>query len=265
VSKDDAHIADDFAQDASEFPGHPTVPQGTSPCTIARVGRTLPSGFINLTSPQGLFLPAAAGERFTRRMKKSLLLLLLLPLVAVAGFAQESRQDVSVSGSALFPPFIAGNGAQLHATAGEGFLASYRYLLTPSSGLEINYQYAQEVQHFTNPTNNNTIHNRFMEVSGAYVRSFVFRNWNPFVEGGIGGFMFRPIDDTKTTIQQISSQTAIGGIYGAGIAYELSPSFDIRAEYRGLVMKTPNFGVNNFSTNRYYNISDPVIGIAYHF
>ncbi|HTW44544.1 MAG TPA: outer membrane beta-barrel protein [Acidobacteriaceae bacterium] len=198
-------------------------------------------------------------------MKKSLLLLLLLPLVTAAGFAQESRQDISASGSALFPPYIAGNGAQLHATVGEGVLISYRYLLTPSSGLELNYQYAQEVQHFTNPTNNNTVHNRFQEVSGAYVRSFVFRNWNPFIEAGVGGFIFTPIDDYKTTIQQISQNTSVGGLYGAGFAYEISPSFDIRAEYRGLIMKTPTFGVNNFRTNRYYNISDPVIGIAYHF
>jgi outer membrane immunogenic protein len=198
-------------------------------------------------------------------MKKSLLLLLLLPLVAATGFAQESRQDVSVSYSALFPPYIAGNGAQVHSTTSWGALISYRYLLTPSSGLELNYQYGQQLQHFTNPTNNQRIHNRFQEVSGAYVRSFIFRNWNPFVEAGIGGFIFTPIDDYKTTIQQISQVTNIGGLYGAGFAYEISPSFDIRAEYRGLIMKTPSFGVNNFRTNRYYNISDPVIGIAYHF
>ena len=198
-------------------------------------------------------------------MKKSLLLLLLLPLLAVAGFAQESRQDISASGSALIPPYIAGNGAQLHATVGLGGLFSYRYLLTPSSGLELNYQYAQQVQHFTNPTNNNTVHDRFQEISGAYVHSFIFRNWNPFVEAGVGGFLFRPIDDSKTNLQGLSGNTNVGAMYGAGFAYEISPSFDIRAEYRGLVFKTPTFGVNNFSTGRYYNVSDPVIGIAYHF
>ncbi len=198
-------------------------------------------------------------------MKKSLLLLLLLPLLAAVGFAQESRQDVSASGSALIPPYIAGNGAQLHATVGFGGLFSYRYLLTPSSGLELNYQYAQQVQHFTNPTNNNTVHDRFQEVSGAYVHSFIFRNWNPFVEAGVGGFLFRPIDDSKTNLTGLSGNTNVGAMYGAGFAYEISPSFDIRAEYRGLVFKTPTFGVTNFSTGRYYNVSDPVIGIAYHF
>lgn len=198
-------------------------------------------------------------------MKKSLLLSLLLPLIAVAAFAQESRQDISASYSALIPPYIAGNGANLHATVGWAGLFSYRYLLTPRSGLELNYQYGQQVQHFTNPTNNNTIHNRFQEISGAYVYSFTFKNWNPFLEGGIGGFIFTPIDDSKTTIQHVSQNTDVGALYGAGFAYEISPSFDIRAEYRGLIMKTPNFGEANFSTGRYYNIFDPVIGIAYHF
>jgi len=198
-------------------------------------------------------------------MKKSLLLLLLLPLMAVAGFAQESRQDVSVSGSALIPPFVAGNAVQLHATVGFGFLASYRYLLTPHSGLELNYQYAQEVQHYINPTNNLLIHNRFQEISGAYVYNFVFKNFNPFLEGGPGGYIYTPIRDAKTQTQNVSQSTNVGAMYGGGIAYELSPSFDIRVEYRGLVVKAPSFNNDNLRTNRYFNISDPVIGVAYHF
>ena len=198
-------------------------------------------------------------------MKKSLLLLLLLPLMAVAGFAQESRQDVSVSGSALIPPFVAGNAVQLHATVGFGFLASYRYLLTPHSGLELNYQYAQEVQHYINPTNNLLVHNRFQEISGAYVYNFVFKNFNPFLEGGPGGYIYTPIRDSKTQTQNVSQSTNIGAFYGGGIAYELSPSFDIRVEYRGIVVKAPSFNNDNLRTNRYFNISDPVIGVAYHF
>ncbi|HEV2463173.1 MAG TPA: outer membrane beta-barrel protein [Acidobacteriaceae bacterium] len=198
-------------------------------------------------------------------MKKSLLLLLLLPLVAASGFAQESRQDVSVSGSGLFPPYIAGDAVNLHNNPAKGVLASYRYLLTPSNGVEVNYQYAQEVDHFTNPTNNVRVHVRFQEFSGALVHSFSFRNWNPFVEAGPAGFMIRPIDDAVTSLQGLTGNTNVGLVYGGGFAYEISPSFDIRAEYRGLVMKTPTFGQTNFSTGRYYNISDPVIGIAYHF
>jgi outer membrane immunogenic protein len=198
-------------------------------------------------------------------MKKSLLLLLLLSMTAVAGYAQESRMDVSASGSFLIPPFVAGNAVQLHATVGIGGLISYRYLLTPRSGLEVNYQYVQQVQHYINPTNNVLIHSRLQEVSGAYVYNFTFRNFNPFLEGGIGGYIYSPIDDSKTQLQNLSRSTNIGALYGGGIAYELSPSFDIRVEYRGIVVKAPSFNQTDLRTNRYFNISDPVIGVAYHF
>ena len=204
------------------------------------------------------------------RMKKSLLLcLLLLPFVGASCFAQESRQDFSVSESAIIPPFAAGNGVQLHATVGMyGVLLSYRYDLTPHGALEVNYQYNQNEQHFTFAASGNYhIHDRFQEVSGAYVYTFNYKNWNPFLEVGVGGLLFTPIDDSKTNTFDLSQNTAIGGLYGAGIAYEISPSFDIRAEYRGLVVKTPTFGYqnNDFRTNVYYNIYDPTIGVAYHF
>jgi outer membrane immunogenic protein len=201
-------------------------------------------------------------------MKKSLLLLLLLPILGATCFAQESRQDVSLSGSGIIQPFVSGNAVQLHSTVGYyGVLASYRYDLTPHGALEMNYQYNQDVLHFVIPTNPISVHERFQEFSGAYVRSFTFRNWNPFLEAGVAGVFRQSIDDRKTTDLDASSNTSIGGLYGGGIAYEISPSFDIRAEYRGLILKTPtfNFPGNDLRSNVYYNIYNPVIGVAYHF
>lgn len=201
-------------------------------------------------------------------MKKSLLLLFLLPLMAAACFAQESRQDISVSASGLMAPFASGNSVQLHSTVGKyGILASYRYMLTPHGALELNYQYNQNQQHFIFPSGNYVIHDRFQEISGAYVYTFNYGNFYPFLEAGIAGLMFSPIDDGKTNTFNISRNTNVGGLYGAGLAYEISPSFDIRAEYRGLIVKTPTFGYpgNDLRTNVYYNIYNPTIGIAYHF
>lgn len=202
-------------------------------------------------------------------MKKSLLYLLLLPLMAVPALAQESRQDISLSGSLLSEPFASGNAVQLHSTPGYGGLMSYRYDLTPHGALEINFQYDQNQQHYIFPGGENHVHDRFMEFSGAYVYSFNFKNFNPFLEAGPAGFRFMPIDDAKTNYltTSLGSNTNIGGMYGGGIAYEISPSFDIRAEYRGLIMKTPtfNFPNNDWRTNVYFNISNPVIGVAYHF
>jgi opacity protein-like surface antigen len=198
-------------------------------------------------------------------MKKILLSLALLPLSAVAGFAQESRQDVSASLTGLFPPHVVGNTVQQDSTLGYGALISYRYMLTPRSALEANYQYDQDVQKYVTSFNAIRVHARFQEVSAAYVYNFTWRNFNPFVEAGVGGYIWGPIKDQKTTDLDAKQSTNIGFLYGAGIAYELSPSWDIRAEYRGLVMKAPNFGLDQYRTNRYYNINNPVIGVAYHF
>jgi opacity protein-like surface antigen len=139
-------------------------------------------------------------------------------------------------------------------------------MLTPSSALEVNYgiTYKNSIGYFVIP-NHYKVLTRTQEISAAYVRSFVFKNWNPFVEVGPGGFIFTPIVNSGTTNLDVKKQTQEGFIYGAGFAYEISPSFDIRAEYRGWVTKVPTFGDSQLATNRWYNIYNPVIGVAYHF
>ena len=59
----------------------------------------------------------------------------------------------------------------------------------------------------------------------------------------------------------------LGGFFGAGVAYEISPSYDIRLGYRGMVVKTPSFKLPSdaFNTGRYEVISLPTLGVAYHF
>ena len=194
-------------------------------------------------------------KRFKNRMKKIALIAFLLAVCVAAGRAQESRQDISISGSALIEPFISSStDVQVHSNTAYGGLVSYRFMLTPSSALEANYgiTYENKINYYVNP-NHYQILTRTQEVSGAYVRSFTFKKFNPFVEAGPGAFIFLPILDSGTTNIDVKQQVSVGGIYGGGIAYEISPSFDIRAEYRGFV------------TNRWYNIYYPTVGVAYHF
>jgi opacity protein-like surface antigen len=197
-------------------------------------------------------------------MKKSMLLCVLL-LMTAAGFAQESRQDVSLSLMGVTQPQVFGNAVQQTPTSTLGGLASYRYMLTPSSALEVNYSFAQYSEKYYTTAITGRFYTRQQEISAAYVRYFNFKNFNPFLEAGIGGIIFTPINDFRTTFLDAKQTTDIGAIYGGGIAYEISPSFDVRVEYRGLVVKSPYFNVGTFKTNTYTNISVPVLGIAYHF
>jgi opacity protein-like surface antigen len=198
-------------------------------------------------------------------MRKVALLLVLPLLLAVAGFAQESRQDVSLGVTGVFPPYVYGNTVHEYGRYGMGGLASYRYMLTPRSAVEGNYQYSQNAYSFTTSFNHTRVHTRMQEASAAYVFNFNFRKFNPFLEAGVGAYIFGVIQ-TGTLTLDAKRQTRIGGLYGGGIAYELSPSWDLRAEYRGIVVKAPDFDLANYKTGKWLpTLSNPVIGVAYHF
>ena len=198
-------------------------------------------------------------------MKKTMLLC-ALALSAMTALGQESRQDVSVSGFGLFGPDVTGNAVHKKTTETIGFLGSYRYMLTPRSALELNYGFAQNSEKYTTSfIPNGRIHSRQEEISGAYVYNRNYRNFSPFAQVGVGALIFTPIKDYGSNNLDAKQNTNIGGLFGAGVAYELSPSFDIRAEYRGFLLKAPDFGITDFKTNRYEVISMPAIGIAYHF
>ncbi len=201
-------------------------------------------------------------------MKKIVVVAFLLAACAAAASAQESRQDISLSGTALVEPFISSSTlVQVHSTPGYGALLSYRFMLTPSSALEANYgiTYHNQIRYLESNTYDYPILIRNQEVSFAYVRSFTYRKFNPFVEAGPGVMIFLPIRNSGTKNIDVKQQTGVGGLYGAGIAYEISPSFDIRAEYRGFVTKVPNLGQSDMDTKRWYNIFIPTVGVAYHF
>ncbi|HUB28332.1 MAG TPA: outer membrane beta-barrel protein [Terracidiphilus sp.] len=201
-------------------------------------------------------------------MKKIVFAVLLLALCASAARAQESRQDISLSGTGIYEPFRASStDVQVSSNVGEGAMLSYRFMLTPSSALEANYgvTYENKMHYTISNTNNYSVNIRTQEVSFAYVRSFTFRKYNPFVEAGPGILIMIPIRDQTTTSLDVKQATDVGALYGAGIAYEISPSFDIRAEYRGVVTRVPTFGYSQLDTKRWYNVYYPAIGVAYHF
>ncbi|HUA97699.1 MAG TPA: outer membrane beta-barrel protein [Terracidiphilus sp.] len=203
-------------------------------------------------------------------MKKIAFFAFLLAVSAAACGAQEARQDVSLSGTALVEPFMASStDVQVSANRAFGGLVSYRFMITPNSALEANYgiTYENTIHFLVSNINHYNVLTRTQEISGAYVRSFVFKNFNPFLEAGPAGFIFLPIRNSGTQTLDAKQQTEVGAIWGGGIAYEVSPSWDVRAEIRGMVTKVPDFGDSQINANRWYKISiyEPVIGVAYHF
>ena len=127
-------------------------------------------------------------------MKKIALIALLLAVCVAVGRAQESRQDISISGSALIEPFIASStNVQVHSNTAWGALGSYRFMLTPSSALEANYgiTYENKINYYVNP-NHYQINTRTQEVSAAYVRSFTLPQIQSVCRSGRGRIYLSP-------------------------------------------------------------------------
>lgn len=206
-------------------------------------------------------------------MKKIAFIVVLLAACVTMGRAQESRQDISLSGFGLIEPFVfSSTPVYVNSNPAYGALASYRYMLTPTIALEGNYgiTYQNSIRYsspeFGLSGPGYKVLTRTQEMSGALVKYFVFKNWNPFVEAGPSGLIFLPIVNSGTTNEDSKQQTEVSGLFGAGFAYEISPSFDIRAEYRGFIAKVPSLITQpSVTTNRWYVISEPTIGVAYHF
>ena len=184
-------------------------------------------------------------------MKKIALIAFLLAVSVAAGRAQESRQDVSISGTGLIEPFIASStDVQVHSNYALGALVSYRFMLTPSSALEANYgiTYQNKIHYLI--SNTEPLHRGYAHPGGfrrlcAHLQ--YHKNSIRLLKAGPAGFIFLPIRNSGTTSLDVKQQTQVGAIYGAGIAYEISPSFDIRAEFRGMVIKVPTFGDTQFN------------------
>ena len=200
-------------------------------------------------------------------MKKLFFLLCLLPPLATAAHAQEARQDVSLSFMGTIQPYVNGgtNNTTFKATLGAGMLLSYRYQLTPNGAIEANYSYSRYTNKFINSFANARVLTSVQEATFAYVRTFPFKKFNPFLEGGGGVLFFSPLGGIRTTTYDTEMTESLIPIFGGGIAYELSPSWDLRVQYRGYVSKPQDFTLKYFPINRSYIVSQPAIGFAYHF
>jgi len=143
-------------------------------------------------------------------MKKMMWLGVLLVGAIGMASAQESRMDASANFIGTYSPAVYGLGVEpMTSTHTGGFLGSFRYLLTPRSGLELNYSWAQYSVKYNLATalipNSSEVHARQQEISGAYVYSRSYRNYNPFVEAGVGGMIFTPILDNGRTPTWVGS------------------------------------------------------------
>jgi len=198
--------------------------------------------------------------------RKGVLSLVSIAIFTAAALAQESRSEISVQGTGFFTKDSNGQGIRQKATDTGGFLVGYRYNLNRWFAAEANYGFVRNTQQYSVPLGIAGIQTNVNQYTGGIVfkvPSPVRFKINPYLLAGGGALVFSPTDNSLITGADTQAKGAF--VYGGGADYALSNHFSLRAEYRGLVYKSPDFGLSALNTDAVTHTAQPSAGIVFRF
>jgi opacity protein-like surface antigen len=206
-----------------------------------------------------------------KSISKSALLGLVAVITAVAvsestALAQEEqRSQISVQGTGLVTKSSNDQIPSNEATKSGGLLVGYSYQFNRWFGAEGNYGYTRNTQNFITLGGPSSLQADFHEVTGALVAHIPVnvRSVRPYVLGGGGALVFDPTD--KFIVSGAERQTRGTFVYGGGANFDITRTFGVRAEYRGLVYKVPDFGLDRLNLDKFTHLAQPSVGFFVRF
>lgn len=167
------------------------------------------------------------------------------------------------------------------ASAAAGAIGTIHQVLTPWLGYNVNFGYSRFAERYSSgfasiPTgvpNANPIYDfaqgsirtNMYELTGAYsIEGPATSRWSTSAQLGGGGLFFLPTHDPSPYAEQFR----LAMVFGVGIEYKLSRHFGLRAEYRGLFYKNPDFKNSDTPipiTKLFTVTSEPTISLVYSF
>jgi opacity protein-like surface antigen len=193
-------------------------------------------------------------------------LALLFAVGAGVSAAQESRSEVSLQGTGFYTKDSTGQGTTDRSTNTGGFLVSYRYHINRWLAAEGAYGYNRNSQRYFAPAGLTSIQSNIHQATGGFVVRVPaparFRI-SPYVLAEGGALVFDPTSNNFGIGAQ--RQTTGVFVYGGGADFPLMKHVALRAEYRGLVYSTPDFGLSSLNTNTTTHTAQPSAGLVFRF
>jgi opacity protein-like surface antigen len=185
--------------------------------------------------------------------------------IVAPAFSQDDgpayRNEVVGQAFGSFVKTTTDQGIRQSATDSGGVLGTYRYFFTRRHGVEGNYGYSQNTQRYGLTSSTVGVKARSHEVSGAYVFRFPTRVVTPFALGGAGALIFDPKDAPS-----LDTQSRFTFVYGGGADFNVSSRLYVRAEFRGLIYKTPTWDIPSLANmDRWSHRAEPSAGIGFRF
>lgn len=188
--------------------------------------------------------------------------------LSMAASAQENRSEISLQGGGLFTKATSGNGTSYSTTESGGVLGTYRYHLTRWISVEGAYGYSVNTQKYSLSSNAFRIQSGIHDFTGSLILNLPSHRHsriNPYLLVGGGALRFAPTNDQFNTLSGAQGQTRGAFVYGAGMNYAIYKGLSLRAEYRGLVYSTPDFGFGALATNAVTHTAVPTVGLSFRF
>jgi outer membrane immunogenic protein len=193
-------------------------------------------------------------------------LLVAISFSATTGFAQvESPSRISIQGTGLFTRSLNDQIPSNEASKSGGFLVGYSYQFNKWIAAEGNYGYSRNSQNFVTLGGPSAVQTDLHEAIGSVVVYLPGgnRNIQPYALGGGGAVIFNPTD--KFVVAGTDRQTRGAFVYGGGANFRISNNIAFRAEYRGLLYKVPDFGLDQLNLDKFTHLAQPSAGIVFRF
>ncbi len=148
-----------------------------------------------------------------------------------------------------------------------GAVVTLRYTVSPWVGLEFNYGYSRYTDTFTpfGSQPNGGVQQNASEYTFGYVvhAKKQYFGLTPFASGGAGTTVFRPTPGGGLALPEQARAT-----YFASVGAEttvLSPHFGVRAQYRQVFFKAPDFETNYLTIQQHTTTYEPGFGFFLRF
>jgi len=183
-------------------------------------------------------------------------------IVALPAYSQEDfKSEVTVQGMGSFTKETTHSGIKQDATKTGGVLAGYRFYFTKHLGAEINYGYTLNTQKYHLSSGTTGLKSYSHETTGALVYRVPFKKLNVFALAGAGAIVFNPKD-----LRGVDYEARAAFVYGGGADYNLTHRLFLRAEYRGLIYKSPTYNIAGLAgMARTTHRAEPSMGLGFRF
>ncbi|HKR85483.1 MAG TPA: outer membrane beta-barrel protein [Terriglobales bacterium] len=198
----------------------------------------------------------------------ALIIAMVVSLLSLAAAAQEVRSEISLQGTGFFTKDSTGQGTTQHGTQTGGFLVGYRYHLNRWLAAETVYGYNRNTQEYFGSAGLARVQADIHQATGGFVVSLpTSAKWrfSPYLLAEGGALVFDPTGNSFGSVPGARRQAVGVFTYGGGVDYGLVKHLSLRAEYRGLVYNTPDFGLTNLRVDKVTHTAQPSAGVVFRF